>query len=175
MASRKVTRDKVTVEKDGVGTMGQERREVHVTVGKMKGSKEVKLDMSKGKSMTGMMTGRKEAGQQGTSEKAAQGEVNDQVDAKRRSYCDGALRTERVFMDDSILRKTEKTLSKGEDVVVCLPRARIEHITKWAENTLGHGQGGSIFADVGTNNADREGTTSIVQIYRQLVGKLKRQ
>ena len=37
---------------------------------------------------------------------------------------------------------------------------------------MGHGQGGSIFAHVGTNNADREGTTSIVQIYSQLVGKL---
>ena len=66
MTSRKVTGDKVTVEKDGVGTMGQERREVHMTVGKMKGRKEVKIDMSKGKSMTGMMTGRKEAGKQGT-------------------------------------------------------------------------------------------------------------
>ena len=42
------------------------------------------------------------------------------------------------------------------------------------ENTLGHGQGGSILIHVGTNNADREWTTRIVQRYRRLVGKLKK-
>ena len=47
---------------------------------------------------------------------------------------EGALRTERVLMGDSILRKTDRTLSKGEDVVVCLPGV----------NVLWHGQGGSI-------------------------------
>ena len=78
------------------------------------------------------------------------------------------------FMGDSILRKTDKTLNKGEDVVVCLPGARIEHVTDRVENVLGHGQGGSILVHVGTNNADREGTTRIVQRYRQLVGKLKK-
>ena len=50
---------------------------------------------------------------------------------------DGALRTERVFMGDYILRKTDRTLSKGEDVVVCLPGARIEHVTERVENVLG--------------------------------------
>ena len=45
-------------------------------------------------------------------------------------------------MGDSILRKTDRTLSKGEDVVVCLPGARIEHVTERVENVLGHGQGG---------------------------------
>ena len=69
-------------------------------------------------------------------------------------------------MGDSILRKTDKTLSKGEDVVVCLPGARIEHVTERVENTLGHGQGGSVSVHVGMNNADREGTTRIVQRYR---------
>ena len=57
--------------------------------------------------------------------KVAGGKVSNQGDAKRRSYSEavieGALRTERVFMGDSILRKTDRTLSKGEDVVVCLP------------------------------------------------------
>ena len=42
------------------------------------------------------------------------------------------------------------------------------------DNTLGHGQGESILVHVGTNNADREGTTRIVQSYRQFVGKLKK-
>ena len=50
---------------------------------------------------------------------------------------EGALRTERVFMGDSILRKTDRTLSKGEDVVVCLPGARIEHVTERVENVFG--------------------------------------
>ena len=49
---------------------------------------------------------------------------------------------ESVFMGDSILRKTDRTLSKGEDVVVCLPGAGIEHVTERVENVLGHGQGG---------------------------------
>ena len=83
------------------------------------------------------------------------------------------MRTERVFMGDSILQKTDKTLSKGEDVVTWLPGARIEHVTGRVQNTLGHGQGGSILVHVGTNNPDREGTTRVVQRYRQLVGKLK--
>ena len=162
----------------GGGTMGQERREVHVTGGKMNGRKEVRVNVPKGKSITGMMTGRKEAGKKGTTEKAGGRKVNDQGDATRRSYSEavieGASRTERVFMGDSILRKTDKTLNKGEDVVVCLPGARIEHVTERVENTLGHGQGGSILVHVGTNNADREGTTRIVKRYRQLVGKLKK-
>ena len=61
-----------------------------------------------------------------------------------------------VFMGYFILRKTDNTSSKGEDVV-CLPGARIEHLTERVEYTLGHGQGGSILVYVGPNNADREG------------------
>ena len=63
MACRKVTGEKVTVDEGG-GTMGQERREVQVTGGKMNGRKEVRVNVPKGKSITGMMTGRKEAGKQ---------------------------------------------------------------------------------------------------------------
>ena len=37
-------------------------------------------------------------------------------------------------MGDSILRKTDKTLSKGEDVVICLPQARIEHVIERVEH-----------------------------------------
>ena len=117
-------------------------------------------DVTKRKSITRTMTGKKETGKKGTTEKAAWGKVSNQGDAKRRSYSDavidrGALRTERVFKGDSILRKTDRTLSKGEDVVVCLPGARIEHVTERVENVLGHGQGGSILVHIGTNNADR--------------------
>ena len=42
-----------------------------------------------------------------------------------------------------------------------LPGARIVHVTERVENILGHGQGGSVLVHVGTNNADREGTTRI--------------
>ena len=76
-------------------------------------------------------------------------------------------------MGDSILRKTDKTLSKGE-YVVCLPGARIGHVTVRVEKTLGHGQGGSTLVHVWMNNTDREGTTRILQIYSQLIGKLKK-
>ena len=139
--------------------------------GKMKGRKEVRVDVTKLKPIARMMTGRKETGKKGTIEKAAGGKVSNQGDAKRRSYSEavieGALRTERLFMGDSILRKTDRTLSKGKDVVVCLPGASVANI-------LGHVQGGSILVQVGTNNADRDGTTSIVQRYRELVETLKK-
>ena len=51
--------------------MAQERREVHETGGMMKGRKDVRVDVSKGKSITGMWTGRKEARKKGTTEKVA--------------------------------------------------------------------------------------------------------
>ena len=109
---------------------------------------------------------------------SGRGKSSNQGDAKRRSYSEavieGALRTERVFMGDSILRKTDGTLSKGEDIVVCLPGAIIERVAERVENVLGYGQEGSILVHVGTNNADRDGTTKIVQRYRELVETLKK-
>ena len=45
----------VTVEKEG-GTRGQEMREVDSTRGKMKGRQEVRVDVTKRKSITRMMT-----------------------------------------------------------------------------------------------------------------------
>ena len=47
-------------------------------------------------------------------------------------------------MGDSIVRKTDSRLNKGEDVVVCLPGARIEHVTERVEKSKGRGQGGTI-------------------------------
>ena len=47
-------------------------------------------------------------------------------------------------------------------------------MTEQVEIVLGHGHGGSVLVHVGTNNADREGTTRIVQRDRQLVGTLKK-
>ena len=47
-------------------------------------------------------------------------------------------------------------------------------MTEQVENVLGHGQGGSLLVHVGTNNADRDGTTRIVKRYRELVETLKK-
>ena len=41
-----------------------------------------------------------------------------------------ASRETRIYVGDSIVRKTDTRLSKGEDVVVCLPGAGIEHVTE---------------------------------------------
>ncbi len=71
-------------------------------------------------------------------------------------------------MGNSIGRKTDSRLSKGEDVVVCLPGTRIEHVTERVEQIMGRGNGGSILVHIGTNNADKEGTTAIVEKYRNL-------
>ena len=76
-------------------------------------------------------------------------------------------------MGDSIVRTTDSRLSKGEDVVVCLRRARIEHVTERVEKIMGRGTGGSILVHVGTNNTDKEGTTAIVEKYRNLLKKTK--
>ena len=41
------------------------------------------------------------------------------------------------------------------------------------EQIMGSGNGESILARVGTNNADKEGTTAIVEKYRNLLKKTK--
>ena len=104
-----------------------------------------------------------------------------------RTECDGGDRTEElfcssdrrgeeeseVFVGDSIVRKTDRVLNKGDDVVVCLPGAKIEVITERVKNIVGSGKGGSVLVHVGTNDVEREGTTAIVRKYRQLVRTLK--
>ena len=54
-----------------------------------------------------------------------------------------------MFVGDSIVRKTDRVLNKGEDVVVCLPGAKIEAITEMVENIVGLGKGGSVLVHVG--------------------------
>ena len=92
---------------------------------------------------------------------------------RRKSYSaaviDGKKRNDRIYVGDSIMRKT----SKGEDAVVCLPGTRIEHVTERVEKITGRGNGGTILVHVGTNNADKEGTTAIVEKYRDLLKKTK--
>ena len=96
---------------------------------------------------------------------------------ERKSYSaaviEGVRKRARVFVGDSIVRKTDRVLNKGDDVVVCLPGAKIEAITERVKNIVGSGKGGSVLVHVGTNNVEREGTTAIVRKYRQLVRTLK--
>ena len=79
---------------------------------------------------------------------------------RRKTYSaaviDGFKRNSTIYVGDSIVRKTYTRLSKGKDVVVCLPGARIEHVTGRVEEIMGRGNGGSILVHIGTNNADKE-------------------
>ena len=91
----------------------------------------------------------------------------------RKSYSEavieGVRKRARVFVGDSIVRKTDRGDDKGDDMVVCLPGAKIDTITERVENIVGPGKGGSVLVHVGTNNIEREGTTAIVRTYRNLV------
>ena len=63
---------------------------------------------------------------------------------RRKSYSaaviDGIKRNTTIYVGDSIIRKTDTRLSMGEDVVVCLPGARIEHVTERVEKIMGRGK-----------------------------------
>ena len=43
---------------------------------------------------------------------------------------EGIKRNATTYVGDSIVRKTDARQNKGEDVVVCLPGARIGHVTE---------------------------------------------
>ena len=94
---------------------------------------------------------------------------------RRKKYSaaviDGFKRNSTIYVGDAIVRKTDGILSSGEDAVVCLPGAIIEHVTGRVEQIIGRGYGGSILVHVGTNNTDKEGTTAIVEKYRNLLKK----
>ena len=96
---------------------------------------------------------------------------------RRKSYSaaviDGIKRTTTIYVGDSIIRKSDARLCKGDDVVVCLPGARIEHVTERVEKIMGRRNGGTILVHVGTNNTDKGGTTAIVEKYRKLLKKTK--
>ena len=46
-------------------------------------------------------------------------------------------------------------------------------MTESVEKIMGRGKGGTILVHVGTNNADKEGTTAVVDKYRNLLKKTK--
>ena len=45
-----------------------------------------------------------------------------------------------MFVGDSIVRKTDRPLRKGDDVVGCFPGAKIEAITERVKKSLVHGR-----------------------------------
>ena len=119
---------------------------------------------------------RKEAHEKRTDGTKIGGEMG--LDGERRNtysaaVINGCERTSTIYVGDSIVRKTDTRLCKGKDVVVCLPGARIEHVTVRVEKTMGRGKGGTILVHVGTNNADKEGTTASVGKYSNLLKKTK--
>ena len=112
-------------------------------------------------------------GQENSTEENRIGQEGERRKSYSAAVIDGIKRTTTIYVGDSIIRKTDSRLSKGEDVVVCLPGARIEHVTERVEKIMGRGNGGTILVHVGTNNTDKEGTTAIVEKYRKLLKKTK--
>ena len=49
---------------------------------------------------------------------------------------DGIKRNSTIYVGDSIVRKIDYTLNKDEDIVVCLPGARIEHVTERVQRII---------------------------------------
>ena len=92
---------------------------------------------------------------------------------QRKSYSevviDGVRMRVRVFVGDLIVRKTDRVLIKGDDVVVCFHRGK----NRGYQREGGPGKGGSILVHVGTNKAGREDTTAVVRKYRQFIRTLK--
>ena len=84
---------------------------------------------------------------------------------------DGIKRNSTIYVGDSIVRMTDSTLNKDEDIVVCLPGAKIENVTEIVQRIMGRGNEETILVHIGMNNADKEGTTAIVKKYRNLLKK----
>ena len=158
------------VKERGVGETRGKEKGVGETGGKTTGVKERGVGETRAKEWEVGETGAKETGGKGSGQNVMEG-------IERKSYSaaviEGVRERARVFVGDSIVRKTDRVLNKGDDVVVCLPGAKIEAITERVKNIVGSGKGGSVLVHVGTNNVEREGTTAIVRKYRQLVRTLK--
>ena len=82
-------------------------------------------------------------GQEKSTDGSKIGEEMRQDGGRRQTYSaaviDGIKRNSMIYVGDSIVRKADTRLSKGEDVVVCLPGARIENVTE-RESREDHGK-----------------------------------
>ena len=149
---------------------------VRETGGKMSGGKAMGAQVSQETGGKGnLLTGERKTDNRLPSDKAVGQNVMEGI--HRKSYSEavieGVRKRGRVFVEDSIVSKTDRVLNKGDDVVVCYPGDKIETITERVENIVGSGKGGSVLVHVGTNNVESEGTTAIVRKYRKLVSTLK--
>ena len=159
---RKGTGGKTTGVKDrGVGETGVKEKGVGETGGKTTRVKERGVGETRAKEWEVGETGAKETGGKGSGQNVMEG-------IERKSYSaaviEGVRKRARVSVGDSIVRKTDRVLNKGDNVVVCLLGAKIEAITERVKNIVGSGKGGSVLVHVGTNNVEREGTTAIVRV-----------
>ena len=179
---RKKTGGKTTGAKErGVGETGGKETRVKVigvreTGGKVSGGKATGAQVSQETGGKGdRLMGERETDNSLPGDKAAGQNVMEGIQWKSYSAAvtQGVRKRARLFAGDSIVRKTDRVLNKGDDGVVCLLGAKIEAITERVENIVGSSKGGSVLVHVGTNNAEREGTTAIVRKYRQLVRTLK--
>ena len=75
-------------------------------------------------------------------------------------------------MGDSIIRKVDKIVNRGDDITVCLSGTKIEDIAEKAGQFMSGGTGIAVLVHVGTNNAEKEGTSAIVGKYRRLIKTL---
>ncbi|KAI0209041.1 hypothetical protein LSAT2_006299 [Lamellibrachia satsuma] len=145
---RKGTGGKTTgVKERGVGETGGKEKGVGETGGKTTGVKERGVAETGGKEKGvgetgGKTNGVKERGvgetggkEKGVGETEGKGSGQNVMEGiERKSYSaaviEGVRKRARVFVGDSIVRKTDRVLNKGDDVVVCLPGAKIEAITE---------------------------------------------
>ena len=107
----------------------------------------------------------------------SQGKVRTDVVSQGKVRTDvvsqGKVRKVRMFLGDSTIRKLDKVVNRGEDIMVCLPGAKIEDVAEKAGQVMGGGTEGAVLVYAGTNNAEKEGTSAITGNYRRLVRSLK--
>ncbi|KAI0213256.1 hypothetical protein LSAT2_001722 [Lamellibrachia satsuma] len=132
---RKGTGGKTTgVKERGVGETGGKEKGVGEMGGKTTGVKERGVGKTRAKEREVWETGAKETGWKGSGQNVMEG-------IERKSYSaaviEGVRKRATVFVGDSIVRKTDRVLNKGDDVVVCLPGVKIEAITESVENIVG--------------------------------------
>ena len=125
---RKGTGGKTTgVKERGVGETGGKEKGVGEKGGKTTGVKERGVGETRAKEWEVGETGGKETRGNGSGQNVMEG-------IERNSYSaaviEGVRKRARVFVGDSIVRKTDRVLNKGDDVVVCLPGAKIKAITE---------------------------------------------
>ena len=115
------------VKERGVGETGGKENGVGETGGKTTGVKERGVGETRAKEWEVGETGAKETGGKGSGQN-----VMEEIELKSYSAAviEGVRKRARVFVGDSIVRKTDRVLNKGDDVVVCLPGAKIEAITE---------------------------------------------